>query len=53
MKHSVFVSERILLLKREYEKDNLISEQTKLNDEASVIFMSMMTPEMLTPKEST
>lgn len=41
------------IAEREYEKDNLISEQTKLNDEASVIFMSMMTPEMLTPKEST
>lgn len=39
------------IAEREYEKDNLISEQTKLNDEASVIFMSMMTPEMLTPKE--
>jgi len=35
------------------EKDNLISEQTKLNDEASALFMWMMTPEMLTPKEST
>lgn len=37
----------------DYEKDNLISEQTKLNDEAAAIFMSMMTPEMLTTKEST
>lgn len=35
----------------EYEKDNLISEQTKLNDEAAAIFMSMMTPEMFEPQE--
>jgi len=41
------------IAEREYQKDNLISEQTKLNDEASALFMSMMTPEMLTPKEST
>lgn len=36
------------IAEKEYQKDNLISEQTQLNDEASAIFMSMMTPEMLT-----
>ena len=30
----------------DYERDNLISEQTKLNEEASTIFLSLTTPEM-------
>ena len=38
------------IAEREYEKDNLISEQTKLNDEAAALFMSMMTPEMFEQK---
>ena len=38
------------IAEREYQKDNLISEQTKLNDEASALFMSMMTPEMFEQK---
>ena len=34
------------IVEKEYQRDNLISEQTKLNDEAAALFMSMMTPEM-------
>lgn len=34
----------------DYEKDNLISEQTKLNDEANVLFLSLVTPEMVKAK---
>ena len=30
----------------DYEKDNLISEQTMLNDEASSLFLSLVTPEI-------
>lgn len=38
------------IAEKEYQKDNLISEQTKLNDEAAALFMSMMTPEMFEQK---
>ena len=40
------------IAEREYQKDNLISEQTKLNDEASVIYLSLVTPELVEPLES-
>ena len=35
----------------ESEKDNLIEEQTALNDEASSLFLSLVTPEMIEPKK--
>lgn len=35
------------IAEKEYQKDNLISEQTKLNDEASALFLNLVTPEFV------
>lgn len=40
------------IAEKEYQKDNLISEQTKLNEEAQTIFLSLVTPEMVEPVET-